>query len=211
MRDWEQCYRSGETPWDHGSAAPPLLELLEEYGSALWLGGPVLVPGCGLGHDVRALADFGIPAVGLDLSETAVERARALSGEGAETYEAGDFLCPRWGEGRSFSAIWEHTCFCAILPGQRAAYAAAAAALRPAGGHLAGVFYLTPHDPGEDEEGGPPFKVTVVELDEIFSPWFERIDGWVPQRAYPSRVGREWTGIFRKLPHARVAGETGCR
>ena len=28
MRDWEGCYRQGETPWDKGSAAPPLLDRL---------------------------------------------------------------------------------------------------------------------------------------------------------------------------------------
>jgi SAM-dependent methyltransferase len=170
-----------------------------------------LVPGCGTGHDVRALADLGILAHGLDLSPTAVKSARALSGDGAETYEVGDFLDPAWREGRSFSAIWEHTCFCAILPGQRGAYAEAAAALLPPGGMLAGVFYLTPHDPGEDDEAGPPFKVSVGELDEIFSPWFERIDGWVPRRAYSDREGREWIGIFRRLPQAPVAGQAGCR
>ena len=73
------------------------------------------------------------------------------------------------------------------------------------GGVLAGVFYLTPNDPGEDESG-PPFKVSIEEIDGLFSPWFERIDGWVPQAAYPGREGREWIGIFRKLPHDRVAG-----
>lgn len=211
MRNWEACYQAGDTPWDHGSAAPPLLELLDERGAALWLGGPVLVPGCGTGHDVRALAAFGIPALGLDLSSTAVERARSLSSNGATSYEVGDFLDPAWREGRSFPAIWEHTCFCAILPGQRVAYAEAVAALLPPGGILAGVFYLTPHDPGEDDEGGPPFKTSVEELDETFAPWFERIDGRVPQRAYPGREGREWTGIFRRLPQARVAGQAGCR
>jgi SAM-dependent methyltransferase len=177
----------------------------------LWLGGPVLVPGCGSGHDVRALADAGVSAHGLDLSPTAVERARAISNSGPLSYEAGDFLDPAWREGRSFAAIWEHTCFCAIQPEQRRAYAEAAAALLPPGGVLAGVFYLTPHDPGEDEDSGPPFKVSVEELDETFAPWFERIDGWVPERAYPGREGREWIGIFRRLPQARVACETGCR
>lgn len=209
MRDWEACYRAGETPWDHGSAAPPLLELIERHGAELWGCGPVLVPGCGLGHDVRAIAESGVPVVGLDISETAVVKARACPSNGPASYEPGDFLDPAWRVGRSFSAIWEHTCFCAISPQQRRAYAGAAAALLPPGGVLAGVFYLTPHDPGEEEEG-PPFKVSVAELEETFGPWFERVDGWVPQRAYPGREGREWVGIFRKLPQARVAGETGC-
>ena len=101
MRDWEQCYRDGETPWDKGSPAPPLLELIERHGVELWGGGPVLVPGCGLGHNVRALAANGIPALGLDISPTAVEMAREQAAEGA-CYEVGDFLDPAWRVGPEF-------------------------------------------------------------------------------------------------------------
>lgn len=210
MKDWEGCYQTGETPWDHGGVAPPLLELMGEKGVELWGDGPVLVPGCGFGHDVRALAEAGIPAIGLDISETAVTMARRFPGGFAASYQLGDFLDPEWRAGRSFPAIWEHTCFCAILPEQRQAYAESAAALLPPGGHLCGVFYLRPHDPGESAEG-PPFGVTSEALDALFSPWFELVEGWVPQLAYPGREGREWIGIFRRLPQARVAGETGCR
>lgn len=205
MRDWEQCYRTRETPWDKGIAAPPLLELIDRHGIALWGAGPVLVPGCGFGYDVRALAALGVPVLGLDIAETAVEKARSFPTAGAESYEAGDFLEPAWLEGRRFSAIWEHTCFCAIDPESRGNYAESAAEVLNPGGVLAGVFYLMPYDPGEDETG-PPFKVSIREIDALLAPWFERIDAWVPQTAYPGREGREWIGIFRKLPQARVAG-----
>jgi SAM-dependent methyltransferase len=205
MKDWDACYRAGDTPWDKGAPAPPLLEVVERLGTAIWGSGPVLVPGCGLGHDVRALAASGIPVLGLDISETAVEMARSLPVAGGETYEAGDFLDPSWREGRHFSAVWEHTCFCAIHPSLRENYAAAAAGVLQPGGMLIGVFYLTPNDPGE-VPAGPPFNVSVAELDGCFSPWFERIDAWVPQRVYPGREGREWLAVLRKLPHARVAG-----
>lgn len=199
MKDWEAHYQAGDTPWDRGEAAPPLLEIMERHGTALWGGGPVLVPGCGTGHDVRALASTGIPTVGLDIAVTALEKAREMPCTGPTSYELGDFLDPAWRSGKSFSAIWEHTCFCAIPPHQRGAYAQSAAALLPSGGMLVGVFYLTPRDPG-DERDGPPFGCSIEELEQTFGKWFERIDGWVPQRAYPDRVGREWIGIFRKLP-----------
>ncbi len=205
MRNWEQCYQTGETPWDKGSAAPPLLELIERHGAALWGNGPVLVPGCGFGHDVRALAQAGISAHGLDIAETAVELARAYPSAAGVTYEVGDFLAASWREGRSFSGIWEHTCFCAIDPGLRESYARAVADLLEPGGVFAGVFYLDPRDPGDDETS-PPFPVSVGEIEDLFSPSFERIDGWVPEAAYPGREGREWIGVFRKLPQARVAG-----
>jgi SAM-dependent methyltransferase len=199
MKDWDACYQKEDTPWDKGSAAPPLLEVIERLGAGVFGEGPVLVPGCGLGHDVRVLAKLGLSVMGLDISATAVEKARMQPASGAETYEVGDFLSPGWREGRRFTAIWEHTCFCAIAPALRGSYAEAVAALLPPGGMLVGVFFITPNDPGEDESG-PPFQVSTAELDTWFGPWFERIEGWVPERAYVGREGREWLAVFRKRP-----------
>lgn len=210
MRDWETCYQKGETPWDKGSAAPPLVELIERLGTGLWGGGTVLVPGCGLGHDVRCLAGRGLKVIGLDLSKTAVEKARSQPPLGDESYETGDFLSADWAAGKQYSAIWEHTCFCAISPTLRGDYAQSAAEVLPEGAILAGVFYLKPFDPGEDNTG-PPFMCTIEELDHRFSPYFERLHGWVPENAYPGREGREWIAVYRKLPAQRVAGETGSR
>ena len=201
MTDWNSRYLAGDTPWEKGNAAPPLLELLELRGLKMWGDGPVLVPGCGLGHDVRALAGEGISAVGVDLAPTAIEQARAFPPAGNETYELGNFLEHSWRAGRRFSAIWEHTCFCAIDPGQRAAYAETASSLLDGGGLLAGVFFLNPHDPGEVSTG-PPYPTSIEELDDCLTPWFERVDGWVPQRAYPGREGREWIGLFRRVAQA---------
>lgn len=196
MTDWEARYQGGDTPWEKGHASPALLELLESGPD--WGSGPILVPGCGFGHDVRALAELKIPVVGLDLAVSAIKRAREFDQTEFETYELGDFLDPAWHHRREFSAVWEHTCFCAIQPQDRPRYAQAVAGVLKTGGLLAGVFFLTPFDPGE-EATGPPFATTIEELDDWFSPWFERIDGWVPTRAYPGRENREWIGLFRKI------------
>jgi methyl halide transferase len=199
MTDWENRYQTGDMPWEKGGASPPLLELLGR--KVNWGGGPILVPGCGFGHDVRALGVLGVPVVGVDLAPTAVTRAREFPQVGTESYEVGDFLDPEWRVGREFTAIWEHTCFCAIHPGERKRYAEAAAGCLAPGGLLAGVFFLTPYDP-EEEVAGPPFGTSVEELDEWFAPWFERLEGWVPQAAYPGRAGREWIGLFRRRAKA---------
>ncbi len=197
MTDWNERYRAGDMPWEKGRPAPPLLELLDKCGTEIWGAGPVLVPGCGYGHDVRALAARGISAVGLDLAPAALEMARDFPKTGAESYEIGDFLDPAWRQGRKFTAIWEHTCYCAIDPARRADYAVAAADCLEEGGLLAGVFFLNPHDPGEDDTG-PPWAATIVELEARFSADFRRVDSWVPQAAFPGREGREWIALFEK-------------
>lgn len=201
MAEWESRYQAGETPWEKGQAAPPLMELLSEPEPVDWGKGPILVPGCGYGHDVRALALLGLPVLGVDLSATALARARDFPKTGHESYELGDILQPSWLAGRQFSAVWEHTCFCAIDPADRGRYAEAMASCLPAGGLLVGVFFINPFDPGE-KVSGPPFGVTVAELDAWFHPWFEREAGWVPSRAYPGREEREWLAIFRKKAQA---------
>jgi methyl halide transferase len=197
MTDWNQRYLLGDTPWEKGFAAPPLMELLERCPLSIWGSNTILVPGCGTGHDVRALASKGMKIHGIDIAPEAITRANAQHAVNEETYELADFLNPSWCCGKSFSAIWEHTCFCAIPPSLRLPYAQACAQLLPPGTHLIGVFFLTPNDPGEEDQG-PPYNTSIKELDDRFAPWFDRIESWIPQCAYPGREGREWTAIYRR-------------
>ncbi|MFK7851440.1 MAG: methyltransferase domain-containing protein [Akkermansiaceae bacterium] len=197
MTDWNQRYQTKDTPWDKGEAAPPLLEIFVKHEPSLWGNGEILVPGCGAGHDVRALSSQGLKPLGLDLAPLALEIARNQQAAGQETYELGDFLDSEWRQGRSFSAIWEHTCFCAIHPSQRPKYALACSELIPENGHLIGVFFLTPNGPDELDDG-PPFNSSIAEIDDHFSTWFERIDSWLPTNCYPGREGKEWIAIYRR-------------
>ena len=197
MTDWNKRYQKGDTPWEKGAPAPPLLELLGKLGTKIFGSGPVLVPGCGTGHDVRALASTGLKVQGIDSAEAAISRAQSFPLTAQETYHLADFLDPKWRAGKSFSAIWEHTCYCAIHPSKRPDYAAACAGLIPPGGHLIGVFFLTPH--GKSLENiGPPFAASITELDARFAPWFQRISAWVPESAYPGREGQEWLAVYKR-------------
>ena len=49
---WESHYQKGETPWDKGEASPGLLDFLQSHPDLMK--GSVCIPGCGMGHDVRA-------------------------------------------------------------------------------------------------------------------------------------------------------------
>jgi SAM-dependent methyltransferase len=189
--DWEDHYQRGETPWDKGAASPGLVGFLETN----TFGGRVLVPGCGVGHDVRALAPGAEEVVGIDIAPSGITAARAFPSRGRERYEVADlFDLPAEFHG-SFNGVWEHTCFCAINPSQRAAYVdAVAGALKP-GGHLLAIFYL---DPGNDSaEEGPPFEVSLQELDRLFGARFGLLREWLPDDSYPGREGREWIRLLR--------------
>ena len=200
--DWNACYLAGDTPWDKGAPAPPLLAWLDAS-PAHRLDGEVLVPGCGLGHDVRALADAGRAGAvcGLDLSPAAVKAARRVPPAGGETYAEGDlFDLPAAWRGR-FDWVFEHTCFCAIDPACRPEYVrAVAGALKP-GGRLLAIFYLDPWKDGDTPPpgGGPPFATSVGELDGLFAGDFELLEDWVPERSYRGREGRERMRLLRRL------------
>lgn len=191
--DWEAHYQRGETPWDKGAPCPGLMDWLGQNG----ISGRVLVPGCGFGHDVRAIAAAGAEdVVGLDLAISAIGGAEQFPVAGAERYALGDlFALPGVFRGQ-FDWVWEHTCFCAIDPERRADYVeAVAGALRP-GGHLLAIFFL---DPGHaSPEEGPPFGVSRTELDRLFEPRFELVEEWAPARAYAGREGREWMRLLRR-------------
>jgi SAM-dependent methyltransferase len=206
MTDWEQRYQSGDTPWEKGSASPALLEMLARDGLADWGAGPVVVPGCGTGHDVRALAGAcGLEVIGVDLAPSAVRAAEGWPRVGRERYAQGDFLAVEWPpEGLEATAIWEHTCFCAIGRDRRGDYARAAARTLAPGGRLIGVFFLTPWDPGEDPQQGPPFAATREEIIATFEPWFKLVNEWRPQMAYAGREGREWCAIFERAGGGNV-------
>ena len=192
MTDWELAYQQKETPWDKGASSPGLVDYLATEG----VSGRVLVPGCGFGYDVRALAAKADEVVGIDIAPSAVEAAEAQPRVGNERYSQQDLFALPADWQNQFDWVWEHTCFCAIDPRQRPAYVNAVAdALKP-GGHLLAMFYL---DPGHDSpDEGPPFGVSVAELDALFLPRFTVEREWLPARAFPGREGREWMRIMRR-------------
>ena len=189
--DWNWRYVEGDTPWDKGSAHPALDTALA-HGA---FSGRVLVPGCGTGHDVRALAARGLEVTGLDIAPLALEKARSHAPVGREQYLLGDlFAMPSEFES-SFNGIFEHTCFCAIDPARRGEYVEAVAALLQPGGTLLSVFFL---DPGNDGDG-PPFGCTVEVIDRLFAPYFRMLEERSEIPTFPEREGRELLRLFERI------------
>ncbi|MBT7029144.1 MAG: methyltransferase domain-containing protein [Verrucomicrobia bacterium] len=188
-RDWEALYQANDTFWDHGEASPGLVDYLAAN-SSLPLG-QALVPGCGRGHDARALAQAGWAATGLDLAPSSVPLAKRLADEERLTidYRIGDFLSDE--PHKLFDLVFEHTLFCAIPPVRRDDYVQALRRwLKPGGLYLA-VNYMITEDNGE-----PPFSTTTAELDERFGEPFELLRRWTP-RSYEGREGKELINEWR--------------
>ena len=189
--DWETLYQNGEAGWDKGAPAPGLLAFLAE----MPLTGRVLVPGCGRGHDVRAIAAAGADEViGLDIAPSAFAGAETLPNT---RFVLGDLFALPTTFHNAFDALFEHTCFCAIPRERRDDYVqAVAGALKP-GSLLLGVFYLNPRD-DPDPALGPPFNATLDELDARFAEHFTLLRSDPPAVAFPGREGREVLRLLQK-------------
>ncbi|HWB58886.1 MAG TPA: methyltransferase [Chthoniobacteraceae bacterium] len=191
MTDWEERYQAGDMPWEKGAPSPPLLEYLASNPP---LAGKILVPGCGYGHDIRAFSNANNEPLGIDIAPSAIRGAQSYPKVARENYQLADlFNLPAEFTGR-FDWVWEHTCFCAIDPAMRPRYAqSVAAALKP-GGRLLAIFYLNP----DNDEDGPPHRVSLAELDSLFTDYFSLEREWLPAKTFPGREGREWMRLLVK-------------
>ncbi len=180
--DWESRYQTNDTPWDKGETSPGLVDFLAAHPQLKR--GTVLVPGCGAGHDVRALAKAGFDVTGYDIAPSAIRLAQEkIKGEKPrERFYLGDFLADQ--PPQLFDWIFEHTLFCAVTPNRRDDYVEAVLRwLKPRGEYLA-VNYLIP------DEDGPPFGTTRDEQLARFSPHFDLLEEWVP-RSFENRTNLE--------------------
>ncbi len=182
--DWDAAYAEGETPWEKGGAHPALVDFLAEHGP---LAGEIFVPGCGSGHDVRALSNAANHVVGLDFSTQAITRATAQPRSGREEYVQADLFALPAELDSAFDWVFEHTCFCAIDPAQRADYVRTITRVLRPGGKLLAIFFLNP----DHDEDGPPFPVSRDELEQFFGEKFALEREWIPMRTHPGREGRE--------------------
>lgn len=189
--DWELRYQTGDTPWKKGHAHPALIEWLTHTP----ITGRVLVPGCGEGHDVRAIANNATEVLGIDIAPSAKLLADSFARVGNEAYVLGDFLKSDASQMGPFDWIFEHTCLCAIPPNRRKDYVAATVAALQPGGKLLAVFYTNPDNPNHES---PPFACTDMDMDTLFDPLFETLKIQHPIPTYPEREGRETLRLFQK-------------
>lgn len=155
-RYWEAAYREGRDGWELGEAAPPLdraLRGLSPFADAAVLG-------CGRGHEVRLLAALGWGrVVGVDFARAALDDARARTDPGLPVeWLHDDVLALGTDHADAFDLVVEHTCYCAIDPATRDAWAGSVAGTLRRGGVLVALFYT------HGRAGGPPWGATVEEI-----------------------------------------------
>jgi SAM-dependent methyltransferase len=196
MTDWNSCYEQKETPWEKGKPTPVLGDVMVRHAEAFR--GRVLVPGCGIGHDARWLAEHGMEVTGADIAPLAIEGAKAWDPESKVDFRLVDlFALPDDLRG-AFDLVWEHTCLCALPLDLRTRYVKGVKSSLKGGGIVAGVFFINPEmDPGEE---GPPFGIGVEDLEKLWrDEGFEVVDSWVPEVGYEGRVGRERAMVLRRF------------
>ena len=191
-RDWNRDYLEGHTPWDKGAASPALLEVIQS--GELAAGSEVLVPGCGYGHDVAALAQAGCSVMGLDVSELALAQARLSNSVEGASYTQRNFFDLNFCGAKSYDVIWEHTCFCAITPDHREKYVEAAHGYLKPNGVLIGVFFAFAAEPDLE---GPPYKTNIETIEGHFSKRFTLEWARSPKNYFPGREGEEWLMCWR--------------
>jgi methyl halide transferase len=197
---WRDLYTRGEDRWDLGRPSPALEAHLARSAPPP---GRVAVLGCGRGHDCRLLARHGYQVWGFDFTPEPLAAARALAQrEGLDVrFEERDIFTLAESYPAFFDAIWEYTCFCAIDPARRGAYAdLVPRLLRPGGFFLAAFFPMVgaPSAESPPEPSGPPFPVTEAEVRRLFEPRFQFLEAYVPTASAEGRQDREWM-VFARL------------
>jgi SAM-dependent methyltransferase len=187
---WETRYRSLATPWDAGQVPAMLAEFLRGQAPV----GPVLIPGCGSGYEVKAFCEAGWDVTAIDFSLTAVERAKDNCGPWTDRIQLVDFFnyAPQQTD---FALIYERTFLCALPRHRWTGYVWRMTELLRPGGRLVGFFFF------DDNAKGPPFGLLPGQQAELFGPAFTLLE----ERPVPADqsvavlAGRERWQIWGRL------------
>lgn len=184
---WDTRYRGGVTPWDAAGVPPRLHAWLQARKEKA----RILVPGCGTGYEVRALAAHGHDVLAIEFSDAAIEAARRELGALAERVRKADFFAF---EAAPFDAIYERAFMCALPRRLWPQWAARVAQLLRPGGELAGFFYF------DDNERGPPFGIARERLRELLGPAFDLVEdeAIALHESLPVFQGKERWQVWRR-------------
>jgi methyl halide transferase len=187
---WENRYIEGTTGWDLGQAAPPFVGLLDS--AAAPKPGKIAVLGAGSGYDALLFAARGFEVIGFDFAPSAIASATELAQNNdisAQFLQRNIFDLPSEFP-HYFDYVLEHTCFCAIDPGDRQSYVQLVKSLLKPDGEFIGLFWA------HNQPGGPPFGTTTTEIRQYFEPDFTINSLTLASNSVPQRQGQEYLGRF---------------
>lgn len=190
---WEQRYQENTAQWDIGMAAPPLASLLTS--SEAPIAGKTAVIGCGQGHDAILFAKHDFDTIGFDFTPSAITLGQKLSQKmeiSIQFLQRDIFELPKE-FAASFDYAIEHTCFCAIRPEQRPDYVNMVRSILKPTGELIALFWA------HNRPDGPPFGVTLEEIQDLFSASFDTSNISQVNNSIASRNREEYLARFRVL------------
>ena len=186
---WQNRYDQGQTGWDRGAPSPALRTWLE---SGQLQPCRILVPGCGRGHEVVALAAAGFEVTAIDFAPAAIIALR----EQLDARELRANLIQAdlfdFEPDQPFSAVYEQTCLCAIKPSQREAYERRLASWLGSGGKLYALFMQT------DSQSGPPFACPPDAMRSLFAPARWRWPEELAPVSHPAQL-LELAGVLERV------------
>jgi len=184
---WDLRYEARFAPWDPGRVPADFARFLEARAP-----GSALVPGCGSGHEVRALAEAGWDVLGIDFSREAIAAARPIVGPWHERLRQADFFGPL--AESPFDLVYERAFLCALPRRSWEAWARRMGEVVRPGGLLAGYFFIAPG------ERGPPFPLhDDAELLALLGSRFERLEDRPASDSIAVFAGHERWQVWRCL------------
>ena len=190
---WNERYLTDQTGWDMGTPTPAFVELLE---SKQYEPGKTLVLGCGKGHDAVLFAQHGFQVTAIDFSAEAIKHTMQRAQEKGVKIEFvhEDVFDYSLGISEEFDYVVEYVTYCAIHPAQRAEFAAMIPSLMRPSGRFIALFF-----PLDERAGGPPFAISMDEVNRLFGKKLELVSIEPPSRSISPRKGKELMTVWRKL------------
>jgi SAM-dependent methyltransferase len=195
--NWDESYRrDAPPPWDIGRPQPAFAALAEEG----LFRGSVFDAGCGTGEHTLLAASLGATAYGVDMSPTAIERARAKAkSRGLSVrFDAGDLLSLPL-PAAAFDTVIDSGVFHSFDDAERPRYVSVLSSVARPGAALC-LMCFSERQPGE----WGPRRVTEAELRTSFA------EGWSVDRIEPATFEINplpeadavdaWLAVFRRLP-----------
>jgi len=216
--EWDLAWKTdSSSQWDIGKPAPILEYLLKlsvinssttESESALspskftqcLPNGRALIPACGVGHDVFALASEQRSVLGIEISGHAVSQAQKKRETLVESgdkrtiaFQQGDFFA--FQDSVGFDIIYDPHFLCCLLPSKRKDWVKQMKSLlKKDTGWLITLIYPVKKEKSED----PPFIMSASLMKDLLIPeGFEIIYLSAVEVSIPSRKGQEWIGIWK--------------